>query len=151
MNRQLAVEIVPFAVEESVLLDVDDDVEVAGGTAGGAMLAFAVQAQPLAGRDAGRNLHRELALAADAARAAARLARLGDRLAGAAAVRARARDGQESLLLAELAGAPALAQVSARVPAAAPEPLQVSQVSSRGIWIVVSVPVADSSNVISRS
>ena len=42
-------------------------------------------------------------------------------------------------------------QVSGELPAAAPEPLQVSQVSSRGIWIAVSVPVNDSSNEISRS
>ena len=139
-------------MEERVLLDVDDDVEVARRTAGGAVLAFAVEAQPLAGGDAGGNLDRELALAADAARAAAGLARLGDRLAGAAAIRARPRDGQESLLVPQLAGALALAAGLRRcVPAAAPDPLHVSQVSSRGIWIVVSVPVADSSNEISRS
>ena len=34
-------------------------------------------------------------------------------------------------------------QTSGELPAAAPEPLQVSQVSSRGIWIEVSVPVKD--------
>ena len=36
-------------------------------------------------------------------------------------------------------------------PAAAPDPLHVSQLSLRGIWIVVSAPVADCSNEISRS
>src|SRR6266850_1689958 len=36
-------------------------------------------------------------------------------------------------------------------PAAAPEPLHVSQFSCRGIWIAVSDPVAASSNEISRS
>ena len=45
---QLAIEVVPLAMEERVLLDVDDDVEVAGRSAGGAVLAFAVEAQPLA-------------------------------------------------------------------------------------------------------
>ena len=54
------------------------------------------------------NLDRQLALAADAPGAAARLTRLRDRLAGAAAVRARARDGEEALLVAQLAGAAAL-------------------------------------------
>src|SRR3954447_18485021 len=42
-------------------------------------------------------------------------------------------------------------QVLALDPGADPEPLQVSQVSCRGIWIVVSAPFADSSNEISRS
>ncbi len=151
-DRHLAIEVVFLAMEERVLLDVDDDVEIARRAAGGAVLALAVEAQPLAGGDAGGNLDRELALAADAAGAAAGLARLGDRLAGAAAVRARPRDGEEALLVAQLAGAAALrAGLRRACPAAAPEPLQVSQVSSRGIWIDVSVPVADSSNEISRS
>ena len=51
-DRQLAIEIVAFAMEEVVVLDVDDDVEIAGRAAGGAVLAFALQAQPLAGGDA---------------------------------------------------------------------------------------------------
>ena len=89
LTGDLAVEVVFLALEERVLLHVDDDVEIAGRAAGGAVLAFAVEAQALARGDAGRNLHRELALAADAAGAAARLARLGDDLAGAAALAAR--------------------------------------------------------------
>src|SRR5436190_21810152 len=40
---------------------------------------------------------------------------------------------------------------SGALPAAAPEPEHVSHVSSRGIWIAVSVPVNDSSKEISRS
>ena len=36
-------------------------------------------------------------------------------------------------------------------PGAEPLPLHVSQLSCRGIWIEVSVPLADSSNEISRS
>ena len=100
----------------------------------------------------GGNLRRDLALAADAARAAARLARLADDLAAAAAGRARAGDGEESLLEAQLARTRGTCvQTSGALPAAAPEPLQVSQVSSRGIWMEVSVPVNDSSNEISRS
>ena len=75
---------------------------------------------------------------ADASGAAAGLARLGDRLAGAAAVRAGARDGEEALLVAQLPRAAALRAGFGLVPAAAPVPLQVSHVSSRGIWMVVS-------------
>jgi hypothetical protein len=48
-NRQLAVEIVSFTLEERVLLDVNDDVEVAGGTAAAAVFSFARQAQTLTG------------------------------------------------------------------------------------------------------
>ena len=79
VDRHLAVEVVAVALEERVLLHVDDDVEVAGRAAGRAVLAFALEPQPLAGGDAGGNLDRDLALAADASRAAARLARLADR------------------------------------------------------------------------
>jgi hypothetical protein len=42
-------------------------------------------------------------------------------------------------------------QVDGDEPAAAPEPLQVSQFSCRGIWTAVSEPCAASSKVISRS
>ena len=102
------IEVVLLAMEERVLLHVHDDVEIAGRAAGGAVLALAVEPQALTGRDAGGNLDRQLALAADAAGAAAALARLGDGLARAAAVRAGPRDGEESLLVAQLAGALAL-------------------------------------------
>ena len=108
-DRHLAVEVVLLAMEERVLLHVDDDVEIAGRAAGRTVFAFAVQAEPLSRRDPGGNLHRQLALAADTSGAAARLARLGDRLAGAAARRARPRDGEEALLIAQLTRALALA------------------------------------------
>ena len=45
---------------------------------------------------------------ADAPGAAARLTRLGDRLAGAAAIRAGPGDGEEALLVAQLPGAATL-------------------------------------------
>src|SRR5262249_53631981 len=108
-DRHLAVEVVLFAMEERVLLHVDDDVEIARGAAGGAVLAFAIQAQPLAGRNAGRDLRGDLALASDASGAPARLARPRDHLAAAVARRARARDGEKPLLEAQLARAAALA------------------------------------------
>ena len=68
-------------------------------------------------------------------------------LAGALTLRARARDGEESLLKADLSHAAALrADGRRRDPGAAPDPLHVSQASCRGIWIDVSTPLADSSN-----
>ena len=61
-TRHLAEEVVAVAPEERVLLHVDDDVEIAGRAAGRAVLAFALEPEPLAGRDAGGDLDRELAL-----------------------------------------------------------------------------------------
>src|SRR4051812_1943993 len=95
-------------MEERMVLHVDHDVEIARRSAGRAVFPFAVEAQPLPGRDAGRDLRGELAFAGDPTRAPARLARLADDAAGAAARRTGARDGQEPLLEAELPGALAL-------------------------------------------
>ena len=81
VHRDLAEQVVAVAAEELVLLDVHDDVEMAGGSAAGAGFAFVLQPELLAGGDAGRNLDRDLPLARDAAGAAAALARLGDDLA----------------------------------------------------------------------
>ena len=50
------------ATEELVVLHVDDDVQIARRAAGSAGFALALQPQLLAGGDAGRNLHRDLAL-----------------------------------------------------------------------------------------
>ena len=61
-SAQLAVQVVVLAPEHRMLRHVDDDVEIAGRSALGAVLAFAGQAQALARGDAGRNLDRELAL-----------------------------------------------------------------------------------------
>ena len=107
-DRHLAIEIVFLAMEERVLLDVDNDVEIAGRAPGAAMFAFAIEAQPLARRDAGGNLDGQLALARRASRSAAGVARPGDRLSGPAAVRARPRNRKKALLIAQLAGATAL-------------------------------------------
>src|SRR5262245_8870350 len=95
-------------MEERMLLDMNDDVEVAGGTSLGAVLAFTVEAEPLAGRDARGDLDRQRAIAPDTSRTAARVARLGDGFSGAAAIRAGTRDRQETLLIAELSCAAAL-------------------------------------------
>ena len=126
-----------------MLLHVDDDVEMAGGTAGRCRASPSPCSRscwPVA-MPAGI-LTVILRSLRDAAGAAARRARLGDDLAGAAALRAGARDGEEALLEADLALAAALrAGASATSPAPRPMPLQVSQLSWRGIWIVVSAPL----------
>ena len=67
VHRNLAREIVAVALEERMLLDLDDDVEIAGRPAERAGFAFAREPQPLAGRDAGGNLDRQLAQLLDRA------------------------------------------------------------------------------------
>ena len=102
-----AVQVVAVALEELVVLHEDHHVEIAGRTALGARFAFAGQAQALSGGNPGRNLHRQLARLLNRAAAPAGLAGLGDHLAGAAALAASARHGEEALLKADLAGAAA--------------------------------------------
>ena len=93
---------------ERVLRDVHDDEEIPGRPAGLAVLALPVQAQALAGRDAGRDLHGQPAFVLDPPLPVAFPARIRDDLALAAAVPAGPGDGQEPLLVAHLAPAPAL-------------------------------------------
>src|SRR5438094_1904579 len=103
IHRNLAEEIDAVAPEERMLLHVDDDIEMARGSAGDAAFALVLEPELLAGGDARRNLHRDLPLARHASRTAARRARLRDDAAGAAALRAGARDGEEPLLKTDLA------------------------------------------------
>ncbi len=88
--------------------DVDDHVEVAGRTTNRAVLAFAVQAEPLTVIDPRRNPNRHAPIAGDAPGAAAGWAGIADDLAGRAALAARPGDDEEALLEAQLAGAAAL-------------------------------------------
>ena len=55
LHRHLAVQVVALTVEVRVVGDVEDDVEVALGTAAGAVFALAAEPHPLARRDACRN------------------------------------------------------------------------------------------------
>jgi hypothetical protein len=102
------VQVVAVTLEELVLAHVDDDVEIAGRAAKRSRFAFAGESEALTSGDARGNLHRELAMLLLGAGALAVRARLGDDLAGAAALAAGARDREEPLLVTQLAGAPAL-------------------------------------------
>src|SRR5260221_14653123 len=82
-------EVVALALEAWVVLEADEDVEVARRAAAHPGLALARDAELLAVVDAGRDVQGEVPLLALAALAAAARAHLVDRLARAAAARAR--------------------------------------------------------------
>src|SRR6185436_6968003 len=84
------------------------DVEIAGRAAAAARFALAAQAKALPARDAGGDLHRQLALVLHAAGATARGAGRADDRARSAALSAGARDREEALLVAQLASPVAL-------------------------------------------
>src|SRR5229473_1668535 len=104
-DRDLADDLGILADEDGVLLHVDHDVQVARRAAPLAGLALARQLEARAGVDARRHLHAEHALVLDLARALARLARVGDHLAGPLAMAARPRDLEEPLREPQLARA----------------------------------------------
>src|SRR5206468_4135532 len=94
--------------EEGMVLHMHDDVQVARRTAIGADFTLPAHAQALAGGNTRRDPDGEFALSLNASATAARGARLGNRLAGAATVAARAGDGEEPLLVAHLAASVAV-------------------------------------------
>ena len=96
-------QVVAITLEELVILHLNDDVQVALLAAGASVLPLAGEAKPLAGCDAGGNLDRELPLLVDAPGTATGGARLGDDLSRSAALAARARHGEEALLVSQLA------------------------------------------------
>ena len=81
-------DVVSLADEALVGADAHADVDVAGAAAERARVPLAGEADPLAVVDAGRDVDLELALLERAPRAVARLARMLDDAAGAAALRA---------------------------------------------------------------
>src|ERR1041385_8695373 len=108
VHGDFAEQIVAVAMEERVVLHMDDNVEVAGRTASGARLAFAAQAQALAARDARGNLHRQLARLLHATRSTACVARGADDRSGAPALPAGACHRKEPLLIPKLTASVAL-------------------------------------------
>src|SRR5471030_2889034 len=106
-DRHFAMQVVAFALEHGVRLDVDFHIQVARRAAIGARFAVAGRADAHAVVDADRDLHFQRLVALDATGAAARCARIGDDLAGAVAFRAGLLDAEEALLHAHLAVAAA--------------------------------------------
>ena len=104
----LAPQVVALAVQKRMVLDVDHDVEVPRWTPAHPVFALAVEAQPLPGCDARRDLHREFAFLLDPTVPSARVTRALDDLAASSALPACAGDGEESLLIADLAAPVAL-------------------------------------------
>src|SRR5690606_41253325 len=96
-----------IALEDRVLAHRDLDVEVARRSAGHAGLALAGQADAVAVVDAGRDLHLQHLLLADATVAGAVAAGAGDHLATAAAGRTGLLHGEDAALHAHLAAAAA--------------------------------------------
>src|SRR6476660_453684 len=82
IDRYVAANIVAFALEHGMRLDRDGDVEVAGGPAIDAVLAFVGEAQTHAGFDAGRNVDGDRALPIDALTALTDCAGLRDDATG---------------------------------------------------------------------
>src|SRR5690606_15570731 len=102
-DRDLAVQVVAVALEDRMRAHPHLDVQVAGRGAGGPGLALARQPDAVAAGHARRDLHRPHLLLPLAAVAVAGLARVGDGLAAAAAVRARLLHGEDAALHAHLA------------------------------------------------
>src|SRR5205085_12119097 len=100
-DRQLEEDVAPFALEEAVGLDLEHNVEVAGGTALGAGLAFAGEADLLPAVDARRDLHGQLARLVHAALSMAFVAGRADdtALAVAAPTRCHGHELTEDALL----------------------------------------------------
>src|SRR5713226_1505410 len=102
-------------LEEGMLLDLENDVKVARRPAIRSFLAFPGNAKPRARVHAGRNAQINSAFALEASLAAAIRAAFPNHLSGALALRTRARDGKEALLVDELpAPAALLASTDAR-------------------------------------
>src|SRR5208282_294090 len=107
-DRHFNDDVVFLAGEELMLLDVDDDVQVASGSSPVAGLAFAPQLEPRAIVDTGRNAHGQRLLPSEPALSLALGARVGNDHPFAAALAAGCRDRKEALLSTDLAAAPAV-------------------------------------------
>src|SRR5712692_513400 len=105
-NRAEKVRAAPL--EERMLLDLENDVQIARRTAIRSFLAFPGDAEPRARVHAGRNAQINSAFALEASLAAAIRAAFPNHLSGALALRTRARDGKEALLVDELPAPAAL-------------------------------------------
>src|SRR5450830_980352 len=106
-NRHFAMQVVAFALEYGVRLDVDFHIQVTGRAAIRTRFAVAGRADAHAIVDTDRYFDFQRLVALDTACAAARRTRIGDDLAAAMAFRASLLDAEETLLHAHLAVAAA--------------------------------------------
>ena len=105
VDGELEVDVGTVALEDIVGLDLEDDEEVAAGATLRACRTLSAEAESLTCVDAGGDLHLDGALHLGGAAAAAGLAGIGDDGAAAFAAGAGGLDGEESLAVADLAGA----------------------------------------------
>ena len=108
-DRQIAQQVVTVAVEERVVMDVNDHVQVAGRTTSTTVLALPGETKPLGRRNAGWNFHRKFAFATLASLSVTGLTGLPDDTADATAMRAGPGNGEKSLLEPDLSASLALA------------------------------------------
>src|SRR5262249_18724254 len=108
-HRRRAQQVEAVPLEQLMRLDRGEDVEVAARPALQPGVAVAGEPGPGAGGEARRNAHLQGALAPHLADAVAGLARIKHQPPGAAAARARALDGEETLAGAYAPGAVAAA------------------------------------------
>src|SRR5437762_3475903 len=106
-DRHVAMQVAAFALENGVLLDVDDDIEIARGTAAHAGFAVAAGAEPRAVLDASGDFQFDARGFFDPTFAATGAAGFLDRAAGALAGRACLRDLEKSARDDDLAAAAA--------------------------------------------
>src|SRR5262245_15166642 len=102
VERNFAEQIVTVAMEERMLLYMDDDVEVAGGATAAARFTLAAEAQPLSARDARGNLDGQLPGLLHATGSAARRARRTDDRPSSTALPAGSSNREEPLLIPQL-------------------------------------------------
>src|SRR6185369_9996905 len=97
-ERHVADDVVLLAPEERVILDADDDVEIARRTAAAAALTFPSELQAGAGVDAGGNLDAQRMRFSEHPLAAALRTRVRDRAPAPVTLGAHLGDAEEALL-----------------------------------------------------
>src|SRR5216684_552247 len=145
-DRDHAVQIVPFALKERMLLHMQNNIEVARGTAMKTAFAESREADASAIFDSGRNFRVNRSLAQNPAFAFALGTWIGDYTACTLASGTSAGNTEEALLVRTCPRPLQERQVTGALPGAAPEPRHSSQLSWRRTVTLVSVPKTASSN-----
>src|SRR5574341_967303 len=117
--------VLALALEQGMLVDRKEDIEVAGGAAGGTQLSLARQPDGISGLHARRNLYRKRPLVLHALPSLAGLAGVGDDPALASAAGACAGHAEKSLLEMDLAGSAAVRAGGDAVPGTGAGPVAI--------------------------